>query len=545
MKQKLTPLVLGLCLAGIVNTPVFAAASTDSLQQQVTELKQELASLKQELKTSHTDGSSTQVKKKRHGKKSASRSYSAPMQVAPAANNGTPPQLPGPSSLPSIGSTSYLPIDLGVPGQSFVSSGPYLGVPLEYDGSNLIVNSPSINEDVLLLKMRKNINERLAALGMQNVEDKSHLLLSGVVEGQASYISHGKNSSSSDIDLSSAILDAYMLGPSKWTSGLIEFAYDNAPGTATGSLFNNSRTENSRVFVNKAFIILGDLTQSPVYGTIGQMYVPFGQYSTSMVSSPLTKLLARTKARAINIGYQPLGPTAPYAAIYAFQGDSHGSSTSRINNGGINIGYRLHQEKFSEDIGAGVIGNIADSQVMQDTGGQTSAVFGGFGATGTCTLANGTTGSCGNEKLVHRVPAYDLRAKFSVGSAIDLIAEYIRASTQFHPNDLTYNSHGAHPQALHTEAIYSFQAFDRPNSIGVGYDMTKDALALQLPAKRMSLVLNTSIWRSTLESLEFRHDINYGTNATGTGSQVATPVTTNSITGRSNNTVTAQIDLYF
>ena len=39
--------------------------------------------------------------------------------------------------------------------------------------------------------------------------------------------------------------------------------------------------------------------------------------------------------------------------------------------------------------------------------------------------------------------------------------------------------------------------------------MSKDALALGMPAQRWSAVLNTSIWRNTLESLEFRHDINY------------------------------------
>jgi hypothetical protein len=544
MKQKLTPLALGMCLLGMINMPVFAAsdisARTQSLEQQVTQLQKELVSLRKEL-----NSQSSSVRKLKQRKNNNTASSTEP---TPTMNDPNPPQISGPSSLPqSLTSAAYLPIDLDVPGQSFVSSGPYLGIPLEYSGSNLIINSPSINEDVTLLKMRQNIDQRLDALGMHRAENKSHLLLSGFVEGQGAYIDKGSSGSSTNLDLSAANLDAYILGPSSWTSGLMEFAYDNSSGASEGSLYTNARAQNSRVFINKAFIIIGDFSKSPFYGTLGQMYVPFGVYSTTMVSSPLTKLLARTQARALNIGYQQQSSNALYGAIYMFKGDSHGSSTDRVNNAGLNIGYRLHTGPFSESFGAGVIANIADSQVMQNTGNQTSDtiqsanLFGGFGATGMCTGVSGAAVPCGNEKIVHRVPAYNLNAKFSFGHSIDVLAEYITSSTNFNPNDLAMYTRGARPQALHTEAIYSFESFARPTSIGAAYDLTKDALPLGLPAKRYSLALNTSIWRNTLESLEVRHDIAYSGGVTSSGSNAVGPQGT----GRSDNVVTAQIDLYF
>lgn len=550
MKQRLTPLALGLCLAGAICVPVFATSSesvntrTQALEQQVSQLQDELATLKQEIRSNHSSDRTTHKTRKaayRHHNVSApSTKTTGNGTDSTLSSDETPPQISGPSSLPqSLRSITYLPIDLDVPGQSFVSSGPYLGIPLEYSGSNLIINSPSINEDVTLLKMRQNIYQRLDALGMKHAEDHSHLLLSGFVEGQANYTGKGITNSTSNIDLSAANLDAYILGPSQWTSGLMEFSYDNDLGTNEGSLFNNARTQNSRVFINKAFIIIGDFSASPFYGTIGQMYVPFGVYSTTMVSSPLTKLLARTQARAINIGYQQQTSNALYGAIYAFKGDSHGSATGRINNGGLNVGYRLHTGPFSEDFGAGVIANIADSQLMQNTDNQSAGLFGGFGATGTCT--GGVNGACGNEHLVHRVPAYNLRGKFSLGSTVDVIAEFITASTKFNPNDMMISSHGARPRAFHGEAIYSFQAFAHPTSLGAAYGQTTDGLALGLPAKRYSLALNTSIWRNTLESLEVRHDIDYSGHVTSFGSLVAGPTGT----GRSDNVVTAQIDLYF
>jgi hypothetical protein len=542
MRQKLTPLVLGLCLIGAINLPVFAETSgspqAQSIEQQVTELQKEVGALKKELKHS---SSKHHAYKKKSATSSHVESASKP-STALSATDSNPPQISGPSSLPSVGSLNYLPIDLDVPGQSFVSSGPYLGIPLEYSGSNLIINSPSINEDVLLLKMRQNINQRLEALGMKRAENKSHLLLSGFIEGQAGWSRRGINPSTTNIDLSAANLDAYILGPNNWTSGLMEFAFDNDAGANEGSLFHNTRALNSRVFINKAFIILGDFSQSPFYTTIGQMYVPFGVYSSTMISSPFTKTIGRTQARAINFGYQQQSSNALFGAVYLFRGDSHGSATNRVNNGGINVGYRLKTGPFSEVFGAGVIGNIADAQAQQVTGLQSANMFGGFGATGMCPLANGTgTAPCGNERLVHRVPAYDVNAKFSIGSTIDILTEYVVASTNFNTNDLTLNSHGARPQALNAEAIYSFEAFNHPTSFGASYQISGDALAFGLPAKRYSLALNTSIWRNTLESLEFHHDIDYGKVVTSSGSKVVGPQGT----GHSGNAIIAQIDLYF
>ena len=397
---------------------------------------------------------------------------------------------------------------MDVPGQSFVSTGPYIGVPLQYSGNNLIINSPSVNEDVTLLKLRKNINQRLRALGRGNEEDNAHLLLSGTIEGQILY-NNGAGSTSSDVNLTNAALDAYVLGPTNWVSGLLELSYDNDIGSNVGALSTNYRVANSRVFVNKAFIILGDFEKTNFYTTLGQLYVPFGTYSSNMVSSPLTKILGRTKARALVLGYQQQTPCAFYTAGYVFRGDSHIGSNSNINNGGVNAGYRFKcGDSFSGDFGGGVIGNIADSGGMQITGGLNAGVFNGFGG----------PAPFGSETIVHRVPAYDLRGLFSIGGHVDLLAEYIGASTSFNPNDLSFNNGGARPWAVNGEAAYSFSAFERPSSIAIGYGAAKEALALGLPAQRYSFVFNTSWWKNTLQSVEFRHDINYAQSDFATGS---------------------------
>jgi hypothetical protein len=529
---------------------MMASASTTSdqklavLEAQLNQMQHEVIALKNQSKTEKMSAQS-----KNHKNNSMAQTTKQPMSLASEEKYVATPdtnQIQGPTDLPDIGA-QYLPVDLDVPGQSFVSSGPYIGIPLEYSGSNLIINSPNVNEDIALLNIRKNIAQRLSALGRTGDASGSHILLSGIIEGQA-LDRAGGGTNYSDIDLTTANLDAYILGPTSWTSGLLELAYDNNIGTETGSFSSNDRTLNSRVYVNKAFVVLGNFQQSPFYASFGQMFVPFGVYSTTMISSPLTKIMARTQERAITVGYKQQAENSLNVSGYIFHGASQIGDSNSINNGGVNVAYAFKMMQVNASVGGGVIGNIADSQGMQFTGNNnnTPPLFGGFGGP-VETFTDPTTGlvtqeSTGSESLAHRVPAYDLHANIGIGENIQLLGEYIISSTSFSPSDMTFDGDGARPQALQLEGVYNLPWFVKPTSISVAYGMSKEALAIGLPAQRYSLAINRSFWKNTLQSLEFRHDINYAEFNTATGSDVP-----NLITGTSNssNMVTLQFDYYF
>ena len=208
-----------------------------------------------------------------------------------------------------------------------------------------------------------------------------------------------------------------------------------------------------------------------------------------------------------------------YASAYIFRGDSHAASVAKVNNGGINLGVKFDFGFVSGNIGGGVIGNLTDSGGMQ------------LG-----------TGFQYFEQIDHRVPAYDIRATLSLGHHLDLIGEFITASTQYNIQDMSYNNHGATPSALDLEAAFTFDVCTKPSSIGIGYAKSNETLAMGIPLTRTSLVFNTSWWRNTLQSLEFRHDRQYAASdvATSAGN---TPVTPQQ--GKSDNAVTAQFDYYF
>lgn len=510
MKIRLKPSLAALSIASAVAMPVMAASTPEAALKKPTDAKT--------IKLAMTDVShATHEDIVHHKSKSKKKTLNKEDTRVGYAMSG--------EDLRDLieHNQDILPVDLDVPGRGFVSTGPYTGVPFQFAGNDLIINSPSVDRDVQLLTIRKAIAEHLHDKGLRpsGRPQHSHLLLSGVVEGVASYNQRTGQSDRSDIDLGSASADLFFMGPSEWLLGFLEFTY--SPVTPATDVFGGAsqyRVSNSRLYVNMGFFTIGNFAKSPFYATVGQYYVPFGVYSSVMVSSPVTKVLGRTKARALLLGYQQQNADNKlYAATYIFRGDSRVSAAGKVNNGGINLGYKFKTDMFKGKVGAGVIANIADSGGIQTGANIQNA-----------------------ERLVHRVPGYDVRALVNVGSHFDFIGEFVTASTSFNPNDMSFNGRGAKPWAFDLETAYSMDLFEEhPSSLGIGYSQTHEALALGLPLNRISVALNTSIWRNTLQSIEFRRDLQYAGGNTASGGGEPTPAAS----GRIDRAVTAQFDYYF
>lgn len=409
-----------------------------------------------------------------------------------------------------------------------VISSPYIGINSEFNASDLVVNQPYVNEDLYLLQQRKQIYNYL----IQNchpLSDTPVVNLSGKIESQIYHTDHFgnfQNNSATDINLTGIELDTEIL-VNQWVTGLIAFVYDDTPPTD----MSPRRIDNSRVLLERGFLTIGNLAKFPLYATMGQFYVPFGQYSSAMISDPFTKILGRTKARAIALGFskQFNDENNLNLSTFVFRGPSRTSiDNNGLRNYGANAEYIFTKPKWSIDIGGSYIRSIADSLGMQHNGNSGLNNFAGFATNN-------------NTEILNPVPGLDARGTLSI-AAFSLTGEYVTASRSFSQTVLSFDNQGAKPSAFHAEAAYKFNVLERPSAVIIGYDQSKDALGLLLPKKRYIATVSTSIWKDTIESLEFRHDIDYSATDVATGQSGFNPING---TGKNGNTVTLQVGLYF
>ncbi|WP_148115142.1 LbtU family siderophore porin [Coxiella-like endosymbiont of Amblyomma americanum] len=386
------------------------------------------------------------------------------------------------------------------------------------DPSELIVNIPAIREDASILVRQYQLERECQELGI-SVPSFPQVTFSGKLEGQLVYGSYS-GFKTSNIDFSSVELNTYVRG-NPWVSGYMALNYDS----------NNDSLSNGRspVFLDRAFIAIGDLNQLPVYISIGQVYIPFGHYSSLMITTPVTLELGRIRSQAITIGYQKTDDNALHAELLVYKGLTnnllHGN---KRNQWGIDFGYKFSTgSRVNSEIGASLVSNLADSQGMQAAAFSSSLLPGKI--------------------LHHAVQAIDLYGNFTI-NPMTFTAEYVGALSSFDISDISFKGRGACPSAFHTEANYALRSVDSRSSIGISYDHTAQAMMLGFPQDRYSIFCNIGIWKDTNFALEYRHDTNYSTKITSSvngGIKNSIPASIIIGANKNDNVITARFDLYF
>ncbi|MDP1574774.1 MAG: LbtU family siderophore porin [Coxiellaceae bacterium] len=414
-----------------------------------------------------------------------------------------------------------------------VTTVPFSGKQLAYNGSDLLCNVSSMNEDVTLLQQKQDVLGLLAQQG--HTINRPVLQVSGAAQGQL-YSSRifdpasANNATTSGLALSTAELDFNAMA-SSWATAFMALDYSGSP------VSQGNRNPNATIYLSRGFVTIGNLDKSPVYFTIGQMYSPFGRYSTSMVSTPETQSLMEIRTPTAILGYSAHNLVL---SAYTYEGSDTSGSDSMFEQGGVNATYKLmFGDNRSFNVGAGWASNIADSQGMQGTGYSTSFngvnYFAGFGS------------STGSNNLVHSVDGADVNATLALGP-VTMLAEYITALRAFSPLDLTFNGVGAKPAAEHVEMDYLLPFFAKRygTTLGASFDHASQSLALNLEQDKYAVFLNTSIWRETIESIEYNYQTDYSKTTTANGSTSVTPANTNIVgSGKGVNTVLLQVGVYF
>lgn len=510
-----------------LSTPLFAA-SNQELAKELTQLQQQTRALQTQIhllqKKMHVSKTGKKVAAPKKNNKKPVKNTQPKLTLA-SHESVVSVRLPDNESAP----TAYYPKGLIADGKVItyiagtpVVRSPYTGERPAFDGSDYLVNISSINRDVRLMEQRRKLYNVYEALGYP-APDRPIIAISGKLEPIATISRPYLSNTKGDINLGSAELDvAAVLNEN--VEGFISIAYDDAPPTDGGP-----RVSNSEFDLNLGFINIGNLDRTPLYFTAGQLYAPYGRYSSAMVSAPLTLRLARNKTRPLIFGYKSQTEQGPFAAIYGFESDT---TLGKSGNGGVNAGYIYGNGFFNGEIGAAYVHSIADADGMQLTFYGNSDNFGGFGS------LRGT-------EAVRKTPGVDFYNILRFGR-YNITAEWVGASERFREQDLSFNARGARPEAGQVEAGATFKVFDKPASIGLGYQWTKESVVLGLPKNRYSGVFNISLWKDTVESIEYRHDVDYNQNQFGNGAPAPGTVNVPIFgTGAKADTLLAQIGVYF
>ena len=409
-----------------------------------------------------------------------------------------------------------------IAGMPIVTS-PYLGARPAFDGSDYIVNISSINRDIRLMQQRRKLFNSFEQMGYAH-PNLPVMAISGKVEPIAAIGQPFVGGTTGDLSLGSNELDI-AAAVHEAAEAYISISYVSLP-----SNFVAQRVNNSVLNLNLGFVNIGDLDVTPFYLTAGQIFVPFGRYSSSMISPPLTMIMSRIKSRPVIVGYRSQIQTGPYVALYGYRADT---TLSQSAVGGLNAGFLYDTGVMNGELGVSFVSSMNDAGGMQINGSAPNTTFGGFGS-----VYNG------NEH-VKKIPAFDIHAILAF-NRYSLTAEWVTSVGRFRPQDLSFNDAGAQPQSAQLEAGFTFMTLDKPSSLSASAQWSKDSLAMNLPNYRYNAVYNISIWKDTVESIEYRHDVDFGKNDIANGAAPAGVVNQNTLgTGGSSNTVLLQMGVYF
>lgn len=398
---------------------------------------------------------------------------------------------------------------------SAVGTGPYFGLGTTFKGESLVILQPNIHKDLALLK--ENQKMRINT-GIVEGPPHPYVQLSGLGEVQAIFETQAKNS----VNLTATLLDvdAWI---NKWMTVFSQFGID------LDEISNN----NFRMI--QGFITIGNLDYFPVYLTVGQIFVPFGSFSTgtSDVGS-LPRAVGRLYQRALSIGFYPGNGLHVTGAIY------NGKTKNSANN---------NLDQF-----AGTVSYSGDLNLL----GIPSSVKTGVSYTNNIADAAATRNIFNSGAILsHYVSGFDAFASASVGPLV-FRAEYVTALENFSGNDLLQAGKKVKPSSYLLEAEYDLSVFGKPSWVTLHYSELEQAAVSSRIQHQNAVNLGSYIMKNTILSIEYSHRksysssnmlsnyaINDGSGLYNTIDPTALTTINNQTNGRTRNVLIGTLDVFF
>ena len=216
--------------------------------------------------------------------------------------------------------------------------------------------------------------------------------------------------------------------------------------------------------------------------TGGHLVLPFGVFETNLISDPVTLELGETKQTAFQVD---ASAGALSGSVFVFKGDNQIDGDDRIQGIGAAVGYSVETDSFELGLNLSYTNDLGDSDAFE----------GGF---------------------MGRTAGLSASAMLTMGS-VSVLGEYLGAMDTFGADYVAFGDYGAKPSAWMVEAAYGFELAGKEATLAASYQTTDEALALELPKKRMLVGLSAEVMDGLSLGFEWARDTDYSIDDGGTG----------------------------
>ena len=231
--------------------------------------------------------------------------------------------------------------------------------------------------------------------------------------------------------------------------------------------------------------------EGPWFLAAGRQFLPFGVFDTRMISDPLTLEVAETNEISVSLGWSSGGLQT---TLFGFGKNDGLESSNGVAGYGAAVSFSSEREETSLALNLTLTSDFSYSANMLSLLADTTA----------------------NEGPDDRTAGLSAHAALRYGAAM-LIAEYVGALESYAAREMEFAGRGAQPASWLLEAAYDFDAGGMNATAALGYQATREALALELPARRLLALVSLQLGDPFTIAVEWGRDSDYAAGKGGSG----------------------------
>ena len=380
---------------------------------------------------------------------------------------------------------------------------------------------PNIHKDLALLKHQQRMGKYA---GHTSGPTNPYVQLSGYLESQ--FIAQSKNNNKINLTASNLDISAWV---NRYMSAYTNFGVDT----------DDANDQFFRMIMG--FITLGNLNESPYYMSVGQMFIPFGSFSTSTsYIGTIPRGMGRILEQAVSVGYYKENGLHVTGAIYDGKTKDSGHFTNR---------FRDHTSHKRVDQYAGTVAYQSPFKLYDLPSSSRS----GISYTNNLADALVTRNVFNRAGLHHYVSGIDIFNKTNVGPFV-VKTEYVTALEHYSKQDITIGGKSARPGSFLGEFEYDTLVYGKGTAFVFHYSRIFNGSMTSTIKHQTGFNVTMNVLKDTVVSFEYARRGAYSDHYVLSNTSTTTPNVLNTraaqglnsiMDGKTRDLFVLTVDLFF